>query len=96
MNIARAWLSLINDIAHKIYIRNNEYLPHCIFDAVKRAFAAFLLIDLCFYIVERIIWGHGFMHVGDAILVTYLAFELASMTVFFLLYKRLNNKTKYS
>ena len=89
MNTFRLWLTRMNIIAYNIYIKEERSIPTSIVKAIWRFIKLFLTINLGFYFVELLIWGHGFPHIGDAILVSYLAAELGAITYLFFFYKKM-------
>lgn len=88
MTIFRTWLTRMNTIAYHIYTKEDRFIPTAIVEAIFRAIKLFLIINLGFYLVEFMIWGRGFPHIGDAILAIYLAAELGAIIYLFFFYKK--------
>lgn len=79
MNIYYLWLNAIYNLAARLYRGEHNVLPLAMFEAARRSFWFFLAINFVFYVVEKLIWGFGFPHFGDAILIAYLAIELIAI-----------------
>lgn len=79
MSIFNLWLAAIYNLAARLYRDESNVLLLAMCEAVRRSFLVFLAINFVFYVVEKLIWGYGFPHLGDAILMTYLAIELIAV-----------------
>ncbi|GIB34705.1 hypothetical protein VCSRO91_3580 [Vibrio cholerae] len=88
MKTFKLWLTRINNIAYNIYTKEDRFIPTSILRALSRSISLFLIINLGFYLAERTIWDHGFIHIGDLILSLYLAAEFAAITYLFFFYKK--------
>ena len=78
MSIFNIWLAAIYNLAARLYKGEQNALPLAMFEAARRCFWVFFAINFVFYVIEKVIWGKGFPHFGDAILMTYLAVELVT------------------
>lgn len=59
---------------------------------VMRAFSTLMIVNLVFYITEKIIFGHAFVHYGDYILMAYLATEIIwSLKIIYLLRQEISS-----
>lgn len=79
MGILNLWLAAIYNLAVRLYRGEHNVLPLAMFEAARRNFWIFFAINFIFYVIEKVIWGKGFPHFGDAILMTYLVVELAAI-----------------
>ncbi|MGR5178860.1 hypothetical protein [Vibrio mediterranei] len=79
MSIFNLWLAAIYNLAVRLYKGEQNVLPLAMVEAARRGFWVFFAINFVFYVVEKLIWGYGFPHFGDAILMTYLVIELIAV-----------------
>lgn len=57
---------------HQLYIGKNGLKTETIGALLGRAMKAWFALNLCFYMIEVAIWGYGFPHYGDLILIAIL------------------------
>lgn len=79
MGILNLWLAATYNLAVRLYTGEHNVLPLAMFEAARRSFWVFFAINFVFYVVEKLVWGHGFPHFGDAILMAYLTVELITI-----------------
>ena len=73
------WLAVMFSLAEKIDNNKDRFLLYAMFEALRRAVVVFFVVNVIVFIVENIIWGSGFLHFGDTLLISYLFVELISL-----------------
>ncbi|MGR5296917.1 hypothetical protein ACPV5U_19350 [Vibrio mediterranei] len=78
----RTFLIALWAYIHQLYIDEQGLKMQTIATLFRRTLSAWFALNLCFYLIEVAIWGHGFPHTGDIILIAILAIEfVASVTI---------------
>lgn len=88
INLYTLWIAVITDSTLKVMIKNKGNIASIVQSIIYQFLITFLCINTVFFCVEVMIFGYGFKHSGDDILMSYLTVEFVVTIIIMLRLRR--------